>query len=93
MDNAIDENCDGNIEVGIQDVVAHKLQIYPNPNVGEFKIYSDLTLLEYQIFNDQGRLVAQGLLQKEKRVRVNSLSNGIYLLKTTEGSVVFIVEK
>ena len=88
----MDENCDGNIEVGIQYLNSVPLVIYPNPNKGDFVVSSD-AVLSYQILDQQGREVAQGTLSNEKRVQLNTLSDGIYLFKSSKGITTFVIQK
>jgi hypothetical protein len=92
LDNNVDENCDGNIEVGVSDYQAEPLMIYPNPSNGYFVVESD-DVFQYQIFDQQGREVAQGTLSKEKRVQLNTLSDGIYLFKSSKGVATFVIQK
>ena len=92
LDNNVDENCDGNIELGVPYIRAEPLIVYPNPNRGDFVIASD-DVFFYQILDQQGREVAQGILSKEKRVQLNTLSDGIYLFKSSKGVAPFVIQK
>lgn len=69
---------------GIEDfeMGAVKLNIYPNPNSGQFTISSDRDI-ELEITNELGQLV-QGVQlsdKNERKVEVQGLANGIYFIK------------
>jgi PKD repeat protein len=78
-------------EIGLAGV-----SLFPNPNEGVF-IISGLTVgTEYSVFDDRGRLVAQGVTESEtQEVRLPSAETGIYYLHSTangeKGSVKFLI--
>jgi hypothetical protein len=92
LDNDVDENCDGNIEVGIQYLHSVPLVIYPNPNKGEFVVRTEDPIY-FEIIDQQGKVLVRDMASKEKRVQLNTLSDGIYLFKSTKGIVSFVIQK
>jgi hypothetical protein len=84
--------CSGS--VGIEDVVANQLQIFPNPVKDEIFIKSDLVIEKVEIYSLSGNLL---LLENKfnEKISVCALPQGIYLLKvyTDKGVAVSKVVK
>jgi hypothetical protein len=92
LDNDIDENCDGNIELNVLNREPVPMVIYPNPNNGEFVVKTEEPIY-FEIIDQQGKVVARDMVSKEKRVQLNTLSDGIYLFKSSKGVATFVIQK
>jgi hypothetical protein len=68
------------------------LVIYPNPNRGEFIVKTEDPIY-FEIIDQQGKVVARDMASKEKRVQLNTLSDGIYLFKSSKGIASFVIQK
>lgn len=63
------------------------LQIFPNPNSGQFNIEVNATTFA-EVINLQGRIVAKRLLKKgHNTLDLQDLPEGLYFIKSADGSV------
>ena len=74
---------------GTQDRSKNPLEVFPNPNFGQFVVQAPSTILRYSLFTMDGRLVStQGIL-RENRLKLELLhvQTGIYLvaIETEDG--------
>jgi hypothetical protein len=68
------------------------IRIYPNPTSGQITINGQLTNANYAIYSLSGQLQKQGKLQGETtNINIESLANGMYLLKI-EGETFKIIK-
>jgi alpha-tubulin suppressor-like RCC1 family protein len=65
--------------LGISDNLIETIKIYPNP-VKEIIYLSKIRNLDYKIYDLLGKIVLEGIIN-ENQINVNSLKNGIYILK------------
>ncbi|MDR0232626.1 MAG: T9SS type A sorting domain-containing protein [Dysgonamonadaceae bacterium] len=74
---------------GIDDVVANRLQIFPNPAKEDIFIKSELPVEKVEIYSLTGNLLSSENNFKEK-ISVSDLSRGVYLLKvyTDKGIII-----
>ncbi len=84
--------------VGVTEEDLTGVSLFPSPNNGQFVISGLETGTAYQIFDETGKLVASETVDSDNHeVTLNSVANGIYVLKTTkdgkEGSIKFTVTK
>ena len=70
------------------------IKVYPNPTNGQLKIETgQLTNTNYEIYNLMGQLQKQGKLQGETTtVNIESLANGMYILRIAGKAVKIIKE-
>jgi len=76
---------------GIDEPLASKVQVYPNPSNGEFYIKMDRKQrVDYEVYNVMGALVKSGTLEPNSTLIINSFDSGIYYLKieTEDGKAV-----
>jgi len=75
-----------NVLLGIDDVVANQMNIFPNPAENEIFIQSDLPIMKVEIYSLTGTLMMVENNFNEK-ISVSALLQGIYLLRvyTDEG--------
>jgi hypothetical protein len=92
LDNDVDENCDGNIELYVLNQRQFSWVIYPNPNNGEFVVKTENPIY-FEVIDQQGNVVARDMASKEKRIQLNALSNGVYLFKSSQGVSTFMIQK
>jgi len=86
LGNGIDENCDGQIDNSIAELIAN-IALYPNPTRSDLNIQVDGTLIgnEMYIFDLVGNLVyKQQLLSTQTTVSVSNLVNGNYIVRVGE---------
>jgi hypothetical protein len=87
LDNNIDENCDGTIEVGVKETLTNAIQIYPNPTMDYFYILNSAQgLSEFEIWDCQGRVVLKGVVYFNVPVKVesNDWASGVYWVRVTQ---------
>jgi phenolic acid decarboxylase len=59
----------------------HEIMLYPNPSESEIYISKlDIINNEYQIINENGSIVSNGIIHDNK-ITISNLEKGIYLLK------------
>jgi hypothetical protein len=80
-DNNIDENCDGQVPNIISEVGHNDLKLIPNPSKGEIQILGMVTSGTVYIYNAQGMLVMSKWVQKNERIQLDALSNGLYVVR------------
>jgi hypothetical protein len=80
-DNNIDENCDGDIPNEIDMLEWNDLSIFPNPTNGWFQIEGVINPGIMEIFNTQGVLMMSVAVQKNERIQLDALSNGLYVVR------------
>jgi hypothetical protein len=86
LGNNIDDNCDGQIDVNIDELSA-SIGLYPNPTRSDLNIQIDATLIgeKMYIFDVVGNLVyKQQLLSTQTTVSVSNLVNGNYIVRVGE---------
>jgi subtilase-type serine protease len=70
--------------VGINEVDAQSLMVYPNPTTGELRITNyDLRIGNVEIFDVYGRMQKSRKAEKQNEIDISDLSSGIYFLKIT----------
>lgn len=89
----VDECANGIGEVGLANVT-----LFPNPNEGLFTITGLAIGTEYEIFDETGRLVVEGVTKSmEQEVQLKNVQTGVYYLYATQngvrGSVKFLITK
>lgn len=68
--------------VGLNQIEASKIQIYPNPAVNQVNIMSDLAPFRVHIYNGNGVLVHTGNSNNESlSIDVSKLSRGMYVIR------------
>jgi hypothetical protein len=66
------------------------VSVYPNPSNGIFTLNTNLTNIQYKLINIQGRILQQGIVNKNQ-LDFSSYSKGIYLLRlNSENNNTFI---
>ena len=58
-----------------------ELRIYPNPAKDIINIETSAQRCEYQLINNIGQIVLNGILSGENVISVENINNGIYFLK------------
>jgi hypothetical protein len=93
FDNAIDENCDGQVEVFVQEVEGMTWEMYPNPaSENVFVTLSSIPSNEVVIYQSNGQLVKRFTTnQAQIIIDVQELENGIYFLRIDSESRMFVV--
>ncbi|MEW6468380.1 MAG: T9SS type A sorting domain-containing protein [Bacteroidota bacterium] len=66
---------------------AGSLPPYPNPNTGIFSLKADNGKLE--IYNSLGKIIYQTEITGLEEIDIQNVSNGIYILKLTEGNQMY----
>ncbi len=79
----------GSTEIGGEGEIGRKIllqeqtaTLYPNPAETEINIKTDGTILSYTVLNTLGNIVMKGKSMTNNKLLVNSLSKGIYFIKT-----------
>ena len=72
--------------LGIDDVAepVHTIRIYPNPSNGIFSVAlaNNTLILEYQVYNTLGQVVASGTVREsDNSIDMSSKANGVYVIK------------
>jgi hypothetical protein len=80
-DNNIDENCDGQIPNDILVFDANDWAVYPNPSDGFIQISGLPHAMQIQVFDMQGALLIAKWVQKNERIQLDALDNGMYLIR------------
>jgi len=80
-DNAVDENCDGQIVNGVADLKLQSLYVFPNPSAGVIEILGLTQTMQMEIFDVLGNLVFTQWVQKNERIHLDALSNGVYMIR------------
>ena len=80
-DNAVDENCDGQIVNGVADLKLQSLYVFPNPSSGVIEILGLTQTMQMEIFDVLGNLVFSQWVQKNERIHLDALSNGVYMIR------------
>ena len=80
--------------VGITEINASNIKVYPNPANYELRITNyELKANNYRIYSVVGQMVMDGKLQGEiTSINVKSLANGIYYLRIADDVVTFVKE-
>jgi hypothetical protein len=83
LDNSIDENCDGVVDVFVAENQIETISIYPNPAIDILHVnFTTVGIRSYEIYNAIGQLVIQGQLTNSlNNIDVSELSTEIFLLK------------
>jgi Secretion system C-terminal sorting domain len=89
----VDECTNAIDEVGLTNVT-----LFPNPNEGLFTITGLAIGTEYEIFDETGRLIVEGITKSiEQEVQLKNVQTGVYYLYATQkgvrGSVKFLITK
>jgi hypothetical protein len=79
--NDIDEDCDGDIPNEIRDLNFNQVNIFPNPSSGYIQVQGVLTPDVLEVFNAQGLLILSVRVQKNERIQLDALSNGLYVVR------------
>ncbi|MBL7900423.1 MAG: T9SS type A sorting domain-containing protein [Bacteroidia bacterium] len=76
--------CVGLNENGL--VGVERIQLFPNPNTGTFKITSE-DVVEYKIYNEQGQCVSKAVLNSENafEAEIQDLLPGVYFVRVDRG--------
>lgn len=76
-----------NVSLSNDDFAIKSFAIYPNPTFGILNIQLDDELeAEYEIYDIQGRNILNSFIHNgNSEVNVEGLSNGVYLIKVTQG--------
>lgn len=71
----------------VQDYVKEtQIKLFPNPTRNELKINSSLKLVEYIIYNNVGAVVLKGNGSDIQSIKVSSLDDGLYIIKTLDNA-------
>lgn len=91
------ENCNSfpvpirvNLNINASTIQENRVNIYPNPTNGNFKIKSPESLLNknYKIYDIYGALINENIFREiEQEINITNLSNGIYFLKINDGNI------
>ncbi|MGJ8549588.1 T9SS type A sorting domain-containing protein [Winogradskyella wichelsiae] len=73
--------------------VTSKFKISPNPSIDYIIVEGINDKQEFEIYNVLGVKVLDGVAEKNKKININSLENGIYLIKTKMGSTSKFIKK
>jgi hypothetical protein len=82
--------CVQNPTLSIEDNILNQIKIYPNPVDDVFEIETNLNIDKVTLFNVNGQIV---LIEKQKRISIPSLSNGIYFVKIEDENGGVMVKK
>ncbi len=88
LDNGVDENCDGMVEVGLDEQGLSQWSFYPNPACQQVVINGSI-IADYRICDAAGKLVLTGVnLGKGKQcVDISHLESGMYFLSVLANDV------
>ncbi|MDQ3099859.1 MAG: T9SS type A sorting domain-containing protein [Bacteroidota bacterium] len=68
--------------VGVEELAANDVRIFPNPTSGELNIVSDQVINSLQLYSSDGRLLwSASVNASSQRIDVSALERGIYLLE------------
>ena len=67
----------------IEDILIEEIKVYPIPSseIINFKNIPDDISLKYSIFNIDGKLIREDLLENNLSLQISDLSSGIYVIK------------
>jgi hypothetical protein len=82
--------CVQNPTLSIEDNILNQIKIYPNPVDDVFEIETNLNIDKVTLFNVNGQIV---LVEKQKRISIPSLPNGIYFVKIEDENGGVMVKK
>lgn len=80
----------------IEKKLTYEFNIYPNPNLGNFFIFSNNLKndLKFEIYDSLNRLIINNQINKNlTEVNLNNLSRGIYCVKIFDNEKIFKFEK
>jgi len=69
------------------------IKIFPNPAANHITLSGITSEVSYEIFDANGRTISSGILSNEVPININTLTNGIYYLKTETGIIKKIIKK
>ena len=101
LENDIDDNCDGSVDEGFNEIENIGTSIYkilPNPNTGEFQVYSNSAITELlviKIYSLTGELLYNSTLipYNEIKISLPEEFSGLYLLSIVSDKVyIFPIE-
>ncbi|MFM1912714.1 MAG: hypothetical protein RIR51_552, partial [Bacteroidota bacterium] len=72
------------------DISKDSFVVWPNPNNGEFNIFSDESA-EYQIYDNQGRIIQSGTVLANKIENIRISQSGLYIIRIGDKSEKVIV--
>jgi len=82
--------CVQNPTLSIEHNILKQIKIYPNPVDDFFEIETNLNIDKVTLFNVNGQIV---LIEKQKRISIPSLPNGIYFVKIEDENGGVMVKK
>lgn len=93
FDNAIDENCDGLIEVGVGEHTVGYLNLYPNPAQDYVTVIANQKSLgEVAVYNANGTMVNHFVSNSNQiNIDVRLFESGIYYIKFQDQVKMFVV--
>ena len=71
--------------VGLEEIDAQNLQVYPNPTSGTLMMSSDQVILSWEVIDSQGRIVANNAFESRRLIEINTfdLKPGLYTLNVS----------
>lgn len=92
LDNSIDENCDGVIDVFVAENQIETASIYPNPVADILHVnFTTAEIRNYEIYNAIGQLVITGQISNQSNaIDVSILNPGEFLLKIESITIHFV---
>ncbi len=93
LGNGIDENCDGQDGVGIDESEINPILIFPNPSHEIIQITHLDKNENWAIYNSLGQCILRGQNNTSSfLLEVNSWSKGCYLIRTSMRSAIFVID-
>ncbi len=74
--------CENVSTVGIKDIQANSLKVYPNPTYGQLTINTTDKVLNVEMFDIQGRHLKL-FTGNTKTIDIDEVENGVYFLRVT----------
>lgn len=69
-------------DVSVEEAQAKlEVEVYPNPNTGNFSVRMDAEQAEGKLLDVNGRVIWQGEIHNDERLQIGSVSPGMYILQ------------
>jgi hypothetical protein len=82
-----------NNTLSINDLTLRTVKVFPNPSSDFIEITGLTAIEDYRIYNTLGQEVKKGIVLENKKIDIQSLTNGIYFLKFKNGNTIKFIKE